>query len=180
VESGVSPYLIPPGNSFINNEVWSYGLRNPWRFSFDRLTRELYIADVGQDHIEEVNVQPSGVARENYGWKIMEGSTCFKFKNCRRIGLVLPVTEYDHSDGDCSITGGYVYRGTQFPQLQGIYLYADFCSGKIRGLRKNGPRWENKVLLKTSFKISSFGEDEAGNIYFADFASGNIYKIEVP
>lgn len=179
VESGISPYSIPPKNPF-SNEVWSYGLRNPWRFSFDRLTHELYIADVGQNLIEEVNVQPSGIAAENYGWKIMEGSTCFKTKNCNRNRLVLPVTEYDHKTGDCSITGGYVYRGSQFPSLLGVYLYADFCSGKIRGLRKNGPRWESKVLLETPFKISSFGEDEVGNIYFCDFASGNIYKIAVP
>ncbi|RPJ73810.1 MAG: glucose dehydrogenase, partial [Alphaproteobacteria bacterium] len=179
VESGVSPYSIPSGNPFFN-EVWSYGLRNPWRFSFDRLTRELYIADVGQDHIEEVNVQPAKSARENYGWNIMEGSRCFKNKNCDSFKLVVPVTEYSHSDGDCSITGGYVYRGTQFPKLSGIYLYGDFCSGKIRGLRKNGPRWESKVLLDTSFRISSFGEDEAGNIYFSDLASGSIYKITQP
>lgn len=179
VESGKTPYSIPTGNPF-STEVWSYGLRNPWRFSFDRLTHELYIADVGQDNIEEVDVQPSGVPGENYGWKIMEGSTCFKSKKCANSGLVLPVTEYDHKSGDCSITGGYVYRGTQFPKLQGIYLYADFCSGKIRGLRKNGPRWESKVLINTPFKISSFGEDEEGNIYFCDFASGDIYKIEVP
>jgi glucose/arabinose dehydrogenase len=179
VDSGVSPYLIPKDNPFPNNEVWSSGLRNPWRFSFDRLTNELYIADVGQNHAEEVNVQPSGI-HENYGWNIMEGSNCFKNHNCRRYGLVLPVTEYTHDDGDCSITGGYVYRGTQYPKLVGIYLYGDFCSGKIRGLRKNGSRWESKVLLDTSFKISSFGEDEIGNIYFTDFVSGNIYKIEAP
>ncbi len=179
VESGRTPYSIPSGNPF-SSEVWSYGLRNPWRFSFDRLTHELYIADVGQDSIEEVDVQPSGVPGENYGWKIMEGSTCFKSKKCSNSGLILPVTEYDHKSGDCSITGGYVYRGTQYPKLLGIYIYADFCSGKIRGLRKNGPRWESKVLLNTPFKISSFGEDEEGNIYFCDFASGDIYKIVVP
>ncbi len=178
VEYGISPYTLPRSNPF-KNEVWAYGLRNPWRFSFDRLTHEIYIADVGQNLIEEVNVQPAGAARVNYGWNIMEGSSCFKYKNCDRKGLTLPVSEYNHTDGDCSITGGYVYRGKQFKTLQGIYIYGDYCSGKIRGLRKNGSRWESKVLLDTSYQISSFGEDEAGNIYFTDFASGDIYKIEV-
>lgn len=177
VESDISPYSIPTNNP-LKNEVWASGLRNPWRFSFDRLTHELYIADVGQNLIEEVNVVPAGRGGENYGWNIMEGSTCYKNKKCNRKGLVLPVTEYDHGSGDCSVTGGYVYRGVEFPNLFGIYFYADFCSGKIRGLKKNGSHWESKVLLNTSFQISSFGEDEAGNIYFSDLASGSIYKIE--
>jgi glucose/arabinose dehydrogenase len=177
VESGVVPYSIPADNPF-NNEVWSYGLRNPWKFSFDKTTGEIYIADVGQNTIEEINVQSSGTPALNYGWPMMEGTRCYNNPTCDPNGLVIPVAEYDHSSGDCSVTGGYVYRGSEFPSLQGVYLYGDFCSGKIRGLIKFGPTWESKVLLDTNFNISSFGEDEAGNVYFSDLASGNIYKIE--
>lgn len=179
VESGAQTYTIPTTNPF-NNEVWAYGLRNPWRFSFDRVTRELYIADVGQNTTEEINVQPPGRGADNFGWKIMEGSHCFIGSTCNRSGLILPVSEYDHSEGDCSVTGGYVYRGNEFTELQGIYLYSDFCSGKLRALRKNGTTWESKVLIDTPFQISSFGEDEAGNLYFSDLGSGTIYKIVRP
>jgi glucose/arabinose dehydrogenase len=178
VESGVTPYSIPSGNPF-NNEVWSYGLRNPWKFSFDRATGEIYIADVGKNLIEEINVRPLVSSGLNYGWPIMEGSQCFNNPSCDRTGLVIPVTEYNHSGDDCSVTGGYVYRGSEFPNLQGVYLYGDFCSGKIRGLKKVGSTWVSKVLIDTDFNISSFGEDEEGNIYFSDLASGGIYKIEV-
>ncbi|WP_243369831.1 PQQ-dependent sugar dehydrogenase [Geotalea sp. SG265] len=178
VASGAIPYRIPPGNPF-KNEIWAYGLRNPWRFSFDRATRDLYIADVGQDLYEEVDVQPAGSkGGENYGWNIMEGFHCFERKNCSKKGLTMPVAEYDHSQGDCSITGGFVYRGKNFPSLQGIYLFGDYCSGRIWGLRRSGGRWEKKLLLKTSLNISTFGEDEAGTVYVADFAKGDIYWIE--
>lgn len=177
VESGVSPYRIPPGNPF-RNEIWAYGLRNPWRFSFDRETKDLYIADVGQDLYEEVDFQPAASkGGENYGWRITEGSHCFKKKDCSKKGLTLPVAEYDHSEGDCSITGGFVYRGKESPSLVGIYFYGDYCSGRIWGLRRAGGKWEKKLLLKTSLKISTFGEDEVGNVYVADLASGDIYKI---
>ena len=145
VESKVSPYGIPTDNPF-KNEIWAYGLRNPWRFSFDRTTKELYISDVGQDLAEEVDVQPAGSrGGENYGWRIMEGSDCFKEKVCVKNGLTMPVSEYDHSDGDCSITGGFVYRGKEFAALQGVYFYGDYCSGKIWGLRRNGTGWEKKA-----------------------------------
>jgi glucose/arabinose dehydrogenase len=130
-EAGVVPYAIPAGNPF-GNEIWAYGLRNPWRFSFDRATGDLYIADVGQNLIEEVNFQPAtSSGGENYGWKVMEGTSCFLSPACDRAGLILPVAEYSHADGNCSVTGGFVYRGNQFPDLQGIYLYADFCSGRM-------------------------------------------------
>lgn len=178
VESNVSPYAIPKDNPF-RNEVWAVGLRNPWRFSFDRQTRELYIADVGQNTIEEINVQQPGIGGENYGWRIMEGNQCFYKKNCNKQGLRLPVTQYGHSKGDCSVTGGHVYRGNKNPGLVGIYLYGDYCSGKIRGLKKTGSSWKSKELLDTPFRISSFGEDEDGNIYFADMDGGDIYMIEV-
>ena len=178
VESSKSPYAVPAGNPF-GTEVWAYGLRNPWRFSFDRATGDLYIADVGQDKYEEIDVQPSGSkGGENYGWNIMEGFHCFRGKRCSREGLTLPVAEYDHSKGDCSVTGGFVYRGSRFPQLRGTYVYGDFCSGRIWGLRRNGQKWENRLLLKTSLAISTFGEDEAGEIYVADYARGDIYRIE--
>jgi glucose/arabinose dehydrogenase len=180
VESGVSPYTIPTGNPF-NSEVWAYGLRNPWRFSFDRGTGDLFIADVGQNQFEEVNFQPAASSGgENYGWNIMEGMHCFTDPACSQAGLTLPVAEYDHLSGDCSVTGGFVYRGTQYPSLQGIYLYGDFCSGRIWGLRRNGLVWENQLLLDTTLNISSFGEDEAGNLYVADMTAGVIYKIDVP
>lgn len=177
VEAGIVPYSIPATNPF-NNEVWSYGLRNPWKFSFDSTTGEIYIADVGQNMIEEVNVQASATPSLNYGWPIMEGSKCFSDPSCNTSGLIIPTTEYDHSNGDCTVIGGHMYRGNAYPRLRGVYVYGDFCSGKIRGLKKVGINWESQVLLDTTFNISSFGEDEAGNIYFSDFTSGTIYKIE--
>lgn len=179
VESGKVPYGIPAGNPY-KNEIWAYGLRNPWRFSFDRATKELYIADVGQDKYEEVHVQPAeSRGGENYGWKIMEGLHCFKKKNCSQGGLTLPVAEYDHDTGDCSITGGFVYRGSEFPALKGIYLFGDYCSGRIWGLKRTGSTWDKKLLLKTTLQISTFGEDEAGTLYVADFGAGDIYTVTV-
>lgn len=178
VESGVVPYAVPIGNPFAT-EVWAYGLRNPWRFSFDRATGDLYIADVGQNQYEEVNVQPAtSKGGENYGWNIMEGLHCFADAGCSQAGLTLPVAEYDHSNGDCSITGGFVYRGLQFPTLQGIYFYGDLCSGRIWGLRRSDTGWESSILLESQLQISSFGEDEAGNVYVADFGTGDLYRLD--
>jgi len=178
--SGAAPYAIPAGNPF-GNEVWAYGLRNPWRFSFDRANGDLYIADVGQNVVEEIDFQPAGAgAGANYGWNLMEGSSCFDNPGCeKRRDLVLPVAEYRHGRGDCSVTGGYVYRGKN-AALQGIYLYGDFCSGRIWGLRKNGAEWEKQLLMDTKFAISSFGEDESGEMYLADYSSGTIYRIGAP
>jgi glucose/arabinose dehydrogenase len=179
VLSGTVPYAIPAGNPFVD-EIWAYGLRNPWRFTFDRLTNDLYLADVGQDLVEEINFQPAGQgAGANYGWNVMEGSRCFADPACSSVDLVLPVAEYLHGDGDCSVTGGHVYRGS-IPELQGIYLYGDLCSGRIWGLRRNGAAWENQLLIDTTFTISTFGEDEAGELYLADYAGGDIYRIGVP
>jgi glucose/arabinose dehydrogenase len=174
-----TPYAIPPGNPFAN-EIWAYGLRNPWRFSFDRLTGDLYLADVGQGLVEEVNFQPAGSgAGANYGWNVLEGNNCFSDPACSRVGLTLPVAEYLHGSGDCSVTGGYVYRGS-ITALAGVYFYGDFCSGRIWGLRRSGGLFENRLLSDTSFLISTFGEDEAGELYLADYAGGDIYRISAP
>lgn len=179
-------YNIPPDNPFIDNpgaapEIWSYGLRNPWRFSFDRQTGDFFIADVGQGAYEEVNFQPAGSSGgENYGWPVMEGPVCYNASSCDEIGI-LPVTSYSHASQPdaCSVTGGYVYRGSEYAPLQGFYLFGDFCSGQIWGLVNDGA-WQAKILLDTTILISSFGEDQQGNIYAADYSDGTIYKITVP
>ncbi|MGE5239952.1 MAG: PQQ-dependent sugar dehydrogenase [Chloroflexota bacterium] len=183
VEYGATPYVVPPDNPFVASvqfrpEIWALGLRNPWRFSFDRLTGDLYIADVGQGQFEEVNFQPaSDGGGENYGWRIMEGKSCFVPADCTSRGLTLPVTVYSHLEGDCSVTGGMVYRGEEYPGMNGVYLFGDFCSGRIRGLRRNGLAWESTVLLDTSLSISSFGEDESGSLYVSDYGAGDLYRI---
>jgi glucose/arabinose dehydrogenase len=183
VDTGV-PYAIPASNPFVGNpevldEIWAFGLRNPWRFSFDRQTGDLFIGDVGQGTWEEVNFQlatsPGG---ENYGWRLMEGTDCFDpATDCNDGTLTLPILEYDHSVG-CSITGGYRYRGTGNQDLFGFYLYADFCTGLIWGATEDGDGgWKVRELLDTDFRITTFGEDETGEIYVADFLSGTIYQI---
>jgi len=183
VESLGKPYAIPADNPFVNNrafrpEIWATGLRNPWRFSFDRKTGDLYIADVGQNKYEEIDFEPKGLkGGRNYGWNIMEGLHCYRSEDCDRKGLALPVAEYGHDKG-CSVTGGMVYRGSRFPQLQNIYFYGDYCSGRIWGLRQSGADWMSKELNNSGLSISTFGEDEAGEIYVADYGKGNIYKIE--
>ncbi len=183
VESGGRQYAIPKDNPFARKkgyrpEIWALGLRNPWRFSFDRRTGDLYIADVGQNEYEEIHFQPaSSNGGENYGWNIMEGGHCYRARTCSTDGLVLPIAEYDHSEG-CSITGGMVYRGRAYPSLRGMYLYGDYCSGRIWGLRRSGAAWEKALLIDTSIDISTFGEDEAGNVYVADHGEGRVYSIE--
>jgi glucose/arabinose dehydrogenase len=187
VESGEVPYGIPPTNPFlgmagIRPEIWALGVRNPWRFSFDRLTGDLYIADVGQGAFEEVDFQPAGSpGGQNYGWNIMEGDSCYPpgTVGCNRIGLALPVFVYDHSLG-CSVTGGHVYRGSAFPSLQGIYLFGDYCSGRVWGIRKTGAGWDNALLAATTLSISTFGEDESGNVYLVNHTSGDLLKILSP
>ncbi|NNJ10363.1 glucose dehydrogenase [Chloroflexales bacterium ZM16-3] len=184
---GAPPYGIPADNPFVGRgdarpEIWAWGLRNPWRFSFDRETDDLYIADVGQNAVEEVNVQPAASAGgENYGWNTMEGTDCFLAQGCDQAGLTLPVTTYRHSsaEGGCSITGGYVYRGKRLPQAVGLYLYSDYCSGNLWALRRQGAGWENRLIGKLGVSPSSFGEDEAGELYVADHAGGAIYRVVV-
>jgi len=174
-----SGFVVPSSNPF-GNEIWAYGLRNPWRFSFDRLTGDLWIGDVGQNTYEEVDLQPSSSrGGENYGWRLMEGLHCFNpSTNCPRQGLTLPIAEYDHSAGDCSITGGYRYRGAKYPRLRGVYLYGDYCTGTIRGIAQNADgSWSSAKLLTTSTHISSFGEDANGELYVADVDHGNVYQL---
>lgn len=176
------PYTIPPTNPFTQTtgyraEIWAWGLRNPWRFAFDRATGDLYIGDVGQNNYEEIDFQPAASdGGENYGWAIMEGNHCYPSDPCDETGLVRPVAEYDHSLG-CSVTGGVVYRGTA-SALQGIYFYSDYCSGRIWGLAQETASWSTQLLTTTGLAISSFGEDEAGNVYVTDFWNGAVYQIE--
>lgn len=179
------PYGIPADNPFVGDEgrrpeIWAYGLRNPWRFSFDRQTGDLLIGDVGQNELEEVDVLPAGTpSGANLGWRIMEASRCFASDDCNGEGLVLPVAEYPTAEG-CAVTGGYVYRGSQFPVLQGGYLFADFCGGQIWGLSASEARSGSarpRLLLQTELNIASFGEDEEGEVYVTDLTGGAVYQV---
>jgi len=182
VDTG-SPYGIPADNPFVGRsgarpEIWAYGLRNPWRFSFDRETGDMWIADVGQNAYEEVDFQAaSSNGGENYGWRTMEGAHCFNPKSgCNQEGLVQPVAEYDR-DGGCSVTGGYVYRGNTSPALRGHYLYTDYCSGNLWSLRLNGDEFVETELDGAPEFISSFGEDEAGEMYATGDRDGTVYRV---
>lgn len=185
-ESGTrAPYALPPSNPFVSDsryrpEIWATGLRNPWRFSFDRETGDLWIADVGQNRAEEINFQPrASTGGENYGWRTMEGMACFNpAQNCTRTGLTLPVHEYTRARGDVSVTGGYVYRGARWPSLRGTYVYGDYASGRIWGLRREGTQFNNRELLDSPLLISTFGEDEAGELYVAHHGNGEISRID--
>jgi glucose/arabinose dehydrogenase len=170
-------YTLPTSNPR-GNEIWAYGLRNPWRFSFDRSTNDLYIADVGQNAYEEVNFQSAAsVGGENYGWRTMEGLHCFDPKvGCDQAGLVLPIAEYSHAEGGCSITGGYVYRGLQYPVLDGAYFFGDYCTGYIWSLQRNGDQWQMTKRLESGVRISSFGEDFSGELYVIDHG-GAVYQL---
>ena len=177
-------YVIPATNPFIGTagyrpEIWSLGLRNPWRFSFDRLTGDLYIGDVGQAAFEEVDFQQAGSAGgQNYGWNILEGPACYNAPNCvAPPGYVPPVMYYDHTEG-IAILGGYVYRGTNFAILEGVYFFGDL-TGKIWGLQRVAGVWQRQLLATPGFEISTFGEDEAGNLYVADYTGGNIYGLAI-
>jgi len=177
--NGAAPYAIPATNPFRSTpgarpEIWAYGLRNPWRFSFDRQTGDLFIADVGQGTREEVDFQPAASAGgENYGWRRMEGTLCYNpSSGCNDGTLTLPILEYDHSLG-CSITGGYRYRGGRFPQLAGRYFYGDYCSGRIWNGIQSGQTWSSAQLIDTALQITSFGEDEGGELYVVHYGSGS-------
>jgi glucose/arabinose dehydrogenase len=167
------PYTIPSDNPF-GNEVWAYGLRNPWRISFDRATNDLWIGDVGQNTWEEIDYLPAGSqGGANFGWSIMEGN--HPYDGNAQSGLLLPVTEYSHTEGGCSVTGGYVYRGAM-PEWNGIYLYGDYCTGYIWGLIHSNSGWQNQLLFESGANITTFGVDESGEIYLAS-DNGNVYRL---
>ena len=177
------PYAIPPTNPFLKTagargEIWSFGLRNPWRFTFDRDTGDLFIADVGQGLWEEIDFEPASTAGRNYGWRRMEGTHCFNpSSNCNAGSLVLPIVEYPHTLG-CSVTGGFRSRGGQLAAHAGTYFFADYCSGRIWGATANGDgSWTAVQLLDTSLNISTFGEDAAGTLYVGNHGGG-LYRIE--
>jgi glucose/arabinose dehydrogenase len=181
VDAG-DPYAIPTDNPFATSatarrEIWASGLRNPWRFSFDRETNDLYVADVGQNRYEEINVVAGSAAGVNYGWSVMEGAHCFQATTCDQGGLTLPVLEYEHPDG-CSVTGGYVYRGSAIPGLVGHYLYSDFCAGWLRSFRYADGRAtdERDWAVGDIGNVMSFGEDNAGELYILT-AGGDVYRI---
>ncbi|HEX5465568.1 MAG TPA: PQQ-dependent sugar dehydrogenase [Candidatus Limnocylindrales bacterium] len=189
--SGGLAYGIPADNPFAGRtaaraEIWAYGLRNPWRFSFDRSTGDLIIGDVGQGAHEEVDFLPRGRGGQDLGWRIMEGTSCYPpASGCRRTGLTLPVATYDHGTGDCAVIGGFVDRGTDQPALAGIYLMGDECSGRIRGFvdaaartaAAAGRQVSAPILLDTSLTMSSFGQGDDGNLYVCDLAGGGIYRV---
>src|SRR5205085_2488808 len=160
-------------------EIWAFGLRNPWRFSFDRTTGDLRIADVGQDSWEEVNFAPAtSIGGENYGWRKMEGTHCFNpSTNCRDASMTLPIFEYSHAEG-CSITGGYVYRGAKYPALKNTYLFADYCSGSVWATKRSADgTFSTRKVLSTNASVTSFGEDAAGELYLVDGSRGIVYAI---
>ncbi|HQQ76518.1 MAG TPA: PQQ-dependent sugar dehydrogenase [Thermoanaerobaculia bacterium] len=183
VLGGTVPYAIPPSNPFIGSstarpEIWAYGLRNPWRFSFDRKTGDLFIGDVGQGAWEEVDFQAAGFAGgANYGWRVTEGAHCYNPPSgCVTTGMTPPVAEYSHANG-CSITGGFVYRGRDFARLGGIYFYADYCSGRVWGLRRGATGWETAELLRPGYAFTSFGESDDGELLAVDGSSGTLYRL---
>jgi glucose/arabinose dehydrogenase len=176
-------YDIPAGNPFAKSggkpEIWASGLRNPWRFSFDAKSGDLYIADVGQGDYEEVNFQPAtSKGGENYGWRCYEGAQVFNDKGCKDAATyVKPILQYDHGDRRCSITGGYVYRGKAFPALDGNYFYGDYCNGQIFYARKVKSAWQSTLGKATTMQISTFGEDSAHELYVADYVRGTLFQI---
>ncbi len=171
-------YAIPPDNPFVSGggrgEIWAYGLRNPWRFSFDRDTGELWTGDVGQNRWEEIDLIQRG---GNYGWNRLEGNHCFSVRDCDPTGTVPPVWEYSLDGRPCSVIGGYVYRGSAIPWLWGVYVYGDFCSGEVFGLRyADGQVVEHQRLADTDLRIMSFAEDNDGELYLLSQKSG-IYRL---
>ncbi len=183
---------IPPSNPFGGagpplNEIWAKGLRNPWRFSFDRLRGDLFIGDVGQNSREEVSFQPRASAGgENYGWKMMEGNLCLgstagcpgAVPGCNAPAYKAPILDYDHDGGGCSVIGGYVYRGSRIPGLYGSYLYGDFCTGELWAAEKHGTAWQSFDLAPTLSGLTSFGEDGDGELYAV--GSGRLYRLDGP
>ena len=181
---GGDPYGIPEDNPFANGggepEIWAYGLRNPWRFSFDNERGQLWIADVGQDEFEEINRRPADEAGLNYGWNTLEGRDCFAVSDCDPGGTALPVSGY-RQDLGCSVTGGFVYRGEDVPELRGGYVFADFCSGLIFAIDSRARGFtEPTVVLESGLSIASFGLDDDGELYLADHSGGELYRVVAP
>lgn len=180
-------YGVPAGNMAAAGalpEIWSRGLRNPWRFSFDPCTADMYIGDVGEGQLEEINHEPANTPGRNYGWNTLEGSRCFEpAEGCDQTGMTLPVAEYEHVDFGCAVISGYVYRGERIPALRGTYLYADYCSGGFGSLRMEGGRVAASASITSAINpdristISSFGMDNAGELYVVTL-TGGLYRIE--
>jgi glucose/arabinose dehydrogenase len=177
------PYEIPPDNPFVDaageDEIWDYGLRNPWRFSFDRENGDLWIGDVGQQTIEEIDYQPApSIGGVDWGWNVMEGDQCYPpGSTCTPVGT-LPVLTYESNSGPCAVTGGFRYRGDQYPTLRGSYLFADYCTGQIFGtVQRCDANWEAVELVDASFNIPSFGEDEDGELLVATGSNGAVRRI---
>jgi glucose/arabinose dehydrogenase len=160
-------------------EIWGSGLRNPWRYTFDRATGDLWIGDVGQNSWEEVNFIPAGTGGgHNFGWNVAEANHCFRGTNCDLSQFVPAVAEYRTGPDGCAVVSGYVYRGAAHPAMYGTYLYADECSGRVWSLmRDDAGNWVNAELMRARVNISSFGEDEAGELYVAGYGDGNIYRV---
>lgn len=180
--NAAAPYGIPPNNPFAGHatnrpEIWGIGLRNPWRYAFDHAAGLLYVADVGQNLWEEVHVVSSSSPSVNYGWRIMEGAHCYSAPTCDQTGLDLPALEYDHGQG-CSITGGFVYRGSAIPGIRGHYFYSDYCTGFLRSFRyANGAATEQRTWSVGALgNVLSFGEDAAGELYILS-ATGTVYRL---
>lgn len=184
VDSG-DPYAIPPTNPFVNAagarpEIWSRGLRNPWRFSFDRATGDMFIGDAGQDSWEEISFQPASQGGLNFGWRLREGRHCFNPPSgCNLGSLTEPILEYANVPDSCggAVIAGYRYRGARYSQLQGVYFYADFCTGRLYAATESGGNWTALGPRQTNFNFTSFGEDEAGEIYFTSLAPGALFRI---
>ena len=178
---GDNPYAIPADNPFASGggrpEVWAYGLRNPWRLAFDPLTGDLYIADVGENQWEEVNFLPAGTpGGANLGWNYFEGMHAFRDKPSESQSYLPPLVEYNHEQG-CSIIGGKVYRAKALPEFNGVYLYGDYCQKTVWGLlHKPDGTWQNEMLFQVEAFITSFGQDEAGDIYLVGL-TGQIFKL---
>lgn len=186
VDSEDEPYGIPADNPFAGGhglpEIWDWGLRNPWRFSFDRVTGALLIGDVGQESLEEIDLEAPGAGGKNYGWNVLEGDLCYVRANCSARDTQLPVFTYSHDEG-CSVTGGYVYRGAANADvLTGAYLFGDYCSGNLWAFNADDAlatgRATTDEVGQVRFNVSSFGEDEAGEMYIVDHG-GAVYRIEV-
>jgi glucose/arabinose dehydrogenase len=182
VSGDEAPYSVPTDNPFVGRddalgEIWAWGLRNPWRFTFDRATGDLFIADVGQNAYEEVNFQPAGSpGGENYGWDYFEALHPFEGRAPGGLVLTPPVAEYAQNVGGCSVTGGYVYRGPSLPELNGVYFFGDFCTGLVWTLVPAEDAMQHALFADTDFNVSSFGEDEAGELYLTDL-NGGIYRL---